>query len=133
MFEKIWDGRLLERDDSWRVRVLKDRVYTDYIAEMDRRRVNYRLSRTNFSRFLQRCCPEGKLIAKQEMSDVPTVNEAGYEVMERKRAYVYYFPSLDVMRLHWDNYYGGPYDWPAWEGAQEQLPGEDGADTKSPF
>lgn len=134
MYEKIWDGRLLERDDTWRVRVLKDRVYTDYILEMDRRRVQYRLSRTNFSRFLQRCCPEGQLVAKQEMSDVPTVNEAGYEVMERKRAYVYYFPSLDVMRLHWDNHFGGPYDWPAWEGQQEALEAQgDEADNKPPF
>lgn len=134
MYEKVWDGRILGRDESWKVKVLKDYLYNDYIAEMDKRRVQYRLSRTNFARFLQRCCPEGQLVSKQETVEVPTVNYAGHEVIERKRAYVYYFPALDVMRIHWDNYYGGPYDWPLWEGAQEELPEQiESANKRQPF
>lgn len=133
MYEKVWDGRLLEQDQEWPQRVLKDRLYNDYVLEMDKRRMNYRLSRTSFTRFLQRCCPEGSLLSKQEMADVPVLNQAtGYEVMERKRAYMFYFPALDVMRKHWDNYYGGPYDWPKWEGSQKVID-KDEQDSDIPF
>lgn len=135
LYEKLWDGRLFERDEGWREKVLKDRLYSDYILEMDRRRIQYRMSRTNFAKFLQRSCPEGSLKAVQETVDVPTLNESGFEVQERRRAYVYYFPMLDAMRMHWDTNFGGPYDWPMWEGQQGALPAEEanGRNKKSPF
>jgi hypothetical protein len=41
------------------------------------------------------------------------------------RPYFWHFPTLDVCRAHWDENYGGPYQWP------EVVVSE--ADVEAPF
>lgn len=131
-YDKVWEGELFRKDGSWRTGpVLKEAMYRDYLVEMDNRRVQYRLSRNNWSRQVERFCPPNSLKTKQEMMDVPFVNGQGFELVERKRAYVFYFPSLEAMRKHWDNNYGGPHPWPAENASQETF--EETGSVKQPF
>jgi len=128
--ERLMEGRLLSRQNEWSGRVLKDSLYDEYIREMTMaRRPAYNHTRTTFARFLARCCPPNSLTSKQEMCDVPVANDYGAEVLIKKRAYVYYFPALDILRDYWDKEMGGPYDWPKWEGAQAELDKVEGPDV----
>lgn len=123
-FDKLWDGRMMSRDGQWDSKVLKDSLYNDYIRAMEQRRIPYRAGRNTLSRQLGRFCPPNKLVSKQELADVPTHDGYGAEFIQKKRAYVFYFPSLEVLREYWDKQFGGPYEWPTWEGMQETIPEE---------
>lgn len=132
MYEKLFDGRMAQNDTEWKRKVVKDSLYKDYAFEMDLRKQFYRASRTQLTKFLIRACPPGSLVMKQELCEVPTANEFGVEYLERKRAYVYHLPDLAAMRAHWDKNFGGPFDWPAWEGSQDQLEEPEGSPAR-PF
>jgi hypothetical protein len=129
MFEKLHEGRLTDGTLEWTGRVLKDTLYDDYINDLKDQGRNFRLSRTGFGRFLHRAFPGEFPLAKQETVEVPWANEHGFEVMLKKRAYVYYFPSLAECRGFWDQNYGGPFEWPQVDTQQELEP----AKVKEPF
>jgi len=130
LFEKLNDGRLLRRDSDWRVSVMKDALYQDYVDDLKDQGRNFRHSRTAFGKFLSRAFPEGYPICKQEVAEIPWTNEHGFEVSIKKRVYMYYFPTLAEVRAHWDRNFGGPFLWQTPELAQEELTDADG---KPPF
>ena len=111
-FDKLWDGRLLRSETTWKGKVIKDFMYDDYINEMRDQGRNFRMNRTAFWKFLSRSVPEGKLNSKQEVVTVPFTNEHGFEVEIKKRMYVCYFPELPELRDYWDKHMGGPFHWP---------------------
>lgn len=121
MFEKLCEGRLTRNAEDWEGRVIKDTLYDDYVNDLRDQGRNFRLSRTGFGRFLHRAFPTDFPLAKQETVEVPWTNDHGFEVMIKKRAYVYYFPSLAECREHWDKNFGGPFEWPAVTAKQEEL------------
>ena len=121
MYEKLWEGRMLKTDQDWKGRVLKESLYNDYINDLRDQGRNFRLSQTSFGKFLARSFPPGWPKSKQEMVDVPWVNEHGFEVMIKKRAYVYHLPPLSEVRTYWDAQMGGPFDWPRVDPLQEGL------------
>ncbi len=127
MFEKLWEGRLLKTDQSWRQKVMKDDLYDDYVNDLRDQGRNFRMSRTSFGKWLNRAFPEGWPQSKQETVEIPWTNENGDKVIIKKRPYVYYLPLLDQVRAHWDKYFGGPFDWPKVDPAQES------AEEDSPF
>ena len=130
MFEKVLEGRLLMQDTEWREKVLKDALYDDYLNELRDQGRNFRMSRTAFGRFLTRVLPAGWPKSKQEMAEIPWTNEHGFEVMIKKRAYVYYLPTLEEVREHWDRHMGGPFDWPKIDPSQGDI--EDEGATADP-
>lgn len=125
MFEKLWEGRLLRRDQDWRQDVLKDSLYEDYVNDLRDQGRNFRMSRTGFGKFLCRAFPGNWPKSKQEMRDVPFTNEQGFEISIKKRAYVYYLPTLFEVREHWDKDFGGPFKWPEVGSSQVVLPSDD--------
>lgn len=131
LFDKLSEGRLTRGATEWVGKVMKDALYDDYINDMRDQGRNFRLSRTAFGKFLQRAFPSGYPISKQEVADVPWVNEQGYEVKIRKRVYMYYVPGLAECRSFWDKNFGGPFEWPAVDGSQDELDVE--APGKPPF
>lgn len=131
MFEKLWEGRLLRIDQEWRQDVLKDSLYEDYVNDLRDQGRNFRMSRTGFGKFLSRAFPGNWPESKQEMRDVPFTNEHGFEVSVKKRAYVYYLPTLPEVRAHWDKNFGGPFEWPKVDSGQAYLP--TGDDDDIPF
>lgn len=132
MFEKLWEGRLLRVDQEWRQDVLKDSLYGDYVGDLKDQGRNFRMSRTGFGKFLSRAFPGNWPESKQEMRDVPFTNEHGFEVSVKKRAYVYYLPTLFEVREHWDKNFGGPFEWPKVESGQAPLVSS-GDDDDIPF
>jgi hypothetical protein len=131
--ERLVEGKLIGSHDRWEGRVLKQSFYEEYINAMLPLRRGYNHSPTTFARFLQRCCPPGTLVSKQEMADVPIITDNGAQITVRRRAYVNYFPPLDVMRKFWDDHMGGPHDWPKWEGAQEGIDDHEDKTMGCPF
>lgn len=121
LFEKVMDGRMTKRSDTWPEKVIKDPVYHDYVNDMKDQGRNFRLSRTAFGKFLQRSFPPGYPLCKQETVDYPTISESGHELYVRKRAYVYYLPPLEEVRAFWDAQMGGPFAWHPVEGEQQEL------------
>lgn len=126
MFEKIWEGRLIRGDQEWRDKVVKDRLYDDYVNDLKDQGRNFRLSRTAFGRFLTQALPPGWPQSRQEAVEVPVRNDNGMEILVRKRMYVYYFPEVDDCRTHWDVQFGGPFDWPKLEMANQTEMEDDG-------
>lgn len=132
LFEKLWEGRLLPDDQEWRQKVLKDRLYDDYVNDLRDQGRNFRMSRTGFGKWLARAFPPGFPASRQEMADVPWTNDHGFEVVVRKRVYMYHLPPLHEVRDHWDHNFGGPFEWPRVAEAQETF--ESGSQAgKSPF
>lgn len=130
-FDKLWDGRVFRREAEWPTEALKDPLYEDYINDMRDQGRNFRLNRVAFGKFLAKAMPGDYPHVRQESRQVPWANESGYDVMITKRVYVCYLPPLADVRAHWDANYGGPFDWPAIQGAQDELPA--GNPNKSPF
>ena len=122
LFDKIWEGRILLNDEKWKGVVSKDALYADYTSELrSRQGRGFLLSRIAFGKFLAKALPGEWPISKQENMEVPWTNEHGFEVMLRKRIYVYYFPPLGQVREHWDENFGGPFEWPRVEMTPEEL------------
>jgi len=133
LFNKLRDGRWFSADTEWKTRVSKDRLFDNYASEMDKRRVQYRVTRTFLTQFfVRKACPPGSVSMKQTELEVPVQSEYGGEYTERRRTQVYVFPDLGTMRSWWDENFGGPHEWPAWEGTQEAL-SEEPVRGKTPF
>jgi hypothetical protein len=131
-YERLADGRMLPTEHRWNQRVIKQVLYLEYIKDTQMaRRPGFGHTPTTFAKFIQQCCPKGQLSSKQELAEVPVVSDSGMQTTTRRRAYVYYFPTLDVMRKHWDEEMGGPYEWPVWEEAQVHIENFD--DGRPPF
>jgi len=122
LFERVWEGSILSRGQGWTQEVMKNAVYADYIDDMKQQGRNFRMSKVTFGKFLNRSFPEGQLKASQVFRDVTTVDDNGYETVARTRVYVYRMPTLKEVREYWDDFQGGPYEWPA--------PGEDVEENK---
>lgn len=129
MYEKLCDGRVLQKDQDWRSKVVKDSLYDDYVEDLKDQGRNFRLSRTGFGKFLYRALPG--LSQKQETADVTIQDERGFDLLVKKRVYMYYLPPLQAVRKYWDENFGGPFDWPQIEHVQEILP--DVPQPKNPF
>lgn len=137
-YERLSEGRLLKTQHQWETRMVKDILYDDYCMQARQAgRAAWNHTPTTFSRFLQRCCPKGTLDgSKQEMCDVPVTNPAtGMQSIQHRRAYVWRFPALDVLRDFWDKEMGGPYVWPKWEGSQEDMDADEARERRerAPF
>jgi hypothetical protein len=109
-YNKLSDGKLFIEDGEWKDHVLVERLIDDFTEYLKQFNVMSRKgSATKLGRFLKIACPEGKLIKKQGRDAIT------YRDMEIKRPYFYFIPSLEILRKHWDEKFGGPYDWPTIE------------------
>jgi hypothetical protein len=123
VYEMLWEGRVLKNDQDWRLKVPVELLYEDYLQRMDQQRRTYRMNPTSFGRFISHVMPRNEPRKVREVVEIPWLNkETGFEQMLKKRAYVYYFPALGKVREHWDQYFGGPFDWPVAEATQPSLP-----------
>lgn len=121
LFDKLWEGRTLKGDATWRAKVIKDSFYDDYVNDLRDQGRNFRMSRTAFGKFLGRALPKGWPTSKQEQAEVSTVNEQGFEIVVNRRVYMYYMPELAMVRDHWNTSMGGPFPWPDIDPTQEPL------------
>lgn len=117
-YQKLLDGQVLSEHSDWQGEVYCKSLVSDYITYTRMFNSSRRGSATKVGKFLTKAVPG---IEKVQSSDIVTIeNEDGFEVT-LKRPYKYILPSLRKCRQHWDDKFGGPYDWPV-EKTQEEIP-----------
>lgn len=121
LYERLWEGHLLSRSESWEKVVVKEELFQDYLQTVKDLGVARRYGRTSWGRFIFSAFPPGTVHARQEVADVRTVSESGYQITIQKRTYVYHFPPLATAREWWDKHFGGPYIWPSVAAVQEEM------------
>lgn len=112
MFWKLWTGTTNPMQSGWKTVVLKDKLYDDYIAEMQKQGRNFRAGRITFYRQFSRFFPEGSITNHAELVEIEVPDERGFTFTVKKRCGTLHLPSLEATRDHWDKNMGGPYDWP---------------------
>jgi hypothetical protein len=112
-FRKLEDGRLMSEHSKWLDSAPKEDILNDYLTYSQRVGVNRRATGTALGRFLKRACPDGWPRSQQRLVDRPVEDIHGHTRYVKARPYYYEFPPLHECRKHWDEFYGGPYDWPA--------------------
>jgi hypothetical protein len=111
-FEKLMEGRTMSEAGGWQQEVTKADLQRDYIAYTERQRIMRRCSPVALGKFLKRALPGPYPKTYQKFMDVTTGDGFGYERTMRMRAWCYEFPTLEAARAHWDDRFGGPYQWP---------------------
>ncbi len=109
-FEKLMDGIIL--NDVWDVEVNKNDLQRDYINFTERQKIMRRVSPASLGKFLKRVLPAQYPRPYQKMADISVLDRFGQEMTKHVRAWFYEFPSLAAARKHWDDRFGGPYNWP---------------------
>ena len=122
-FNKLENGKLLVEHDEWKANVLVEELIVDFIEYVHQWGLdNRRSSATRLGQFLRRACPDGGLQKWQARESACL----GDRIIQRP--YYYAFPPLTVLRQHWDDHFGGPYNWPktaeppADQGPKENVP-----------
>lgn len=116
-FEKLVDGTLTGR--GWAGEVAKADLQRDYINYAERQKIMRRASPTALGKFLKRVLPAAYPQTFQKLADVTEQDRWGREDVRRAKVWFYGFPSLDAARAHWDDRFGGPYQWPIVEETPE--------------
>lgn len=105
-FDKLQNGKLLTEHEDWVREILVEQLIADYVEYA--RTFNIQTKRgsaTKLGMFLKQACP-GELEKKQR-SQSATIGDKTI-----CRPYYYVLPSLQELRVWWDDKFGGPYDWP---------------------
>jgi hypothetical protein len=109
-FEKLRDGRLLAEHGDWRLEVVVNDLHQDFLDYCRQFNVARRGTAFSLRQTIEGFLPKGLLGKYQTNSPVETTTPSGEKKMI-PRPYWYRIPSLEVCRKHWDENFGGPYDW----------------------
>lgn len=114
---KLFDGRLHEGEDGWSGKMFSTHLRWDFSSHVKNwGRHDSRTGANRLHMFLRSAVPWVRRI--QASGDHKVVQLSG-EPMVVSRPYQYEFPPLSECRTHWDQNFGGPYEWPA---AEESPP-----------
>lgn len=108
-FDKLWHGRILEHHGDWADWCFATEVMRDFHNSHPG---NDRWTPYRIGNFLGKATGLGTSISVTigGIHDVIQVDGSSRSV-ERPKGYR--FPSLAQCRKHWDEHFGGPYDWPS--------------------
>jgi GTP-binding protein len=73
-------------------------------------------------KFLKRVLPHGRPRPFQRYAEVSTQDRFGHEQTKRVKVWFYELTSLEDARAHWDERFGGPYQWPTEEAEEARDP-----------
>lgn len=108
-FSKLVQGEVFE-GESWPEFVFASRLVYDYASYRRVWQNNARSNSTRLGKFLSRVFPPKHRHRGQYAGTVEVVQEDGsLKTVNRPR--IYLLPTLEVCRRHWDQEFGGPYDW----------------------
>ena len=110
-YEKLHYGRLLQDHDAWCQEIQTRELQDDYVEFMRRIGINRKVTSVGLGKFLARVCPAGFPTTAQKRAEVVTYTPDGFCIKKQGRPYFYQFPELKLLRGHWDEKYGGPYEW----------------------
>lgn len=120
-FEKLNEGHLI--GDFWKPEVTKLDLQKDYLAYCERQKINRRASPTGLGKFLKKVLPGVFPQTFQKMAEVEVIDRFGHPTYRKTKSWFYAFPGLNEARAHFDERFGGPYQWPdvsVGEEAEEQ-------------
>jgi hypothetical protein len=121
-YERLMDGRNCFRHDSWQGEVLKADIQADYLHWCEQQKVMRRANATALGKFLKRVLPHGRPRPFQRYAEVSTQDRFGHEQTKRVKVWFYELTSLEDARAHWDERFGGPYQWPTEEAEEAREP-----------
>lgn len=121
-YEKLMDGRNSFRHDNWVGEVLKSDIQADYLHWCEQQKVMRRANATGLGKFLKRVMPNGRPRPFQRWAEVSVQDRFGHENTKRVKAWYYELVSLEDARAHWDDRFGGPYQWPTEEAEDAREP-----------
>jgi hypothetical protein len=116
-YNKLREGKVLQEHGSWQLNVPVELLTADFILYL-RMWGQYarKTSATKLGQFLRTACPGDDLRRWQSRDSIAV----GDQLIQRP--YYYTFPPLTDLRRHWDEKFGGPYNWPPVEGPGEEKP-----------
>lgn len=109
-FAKLMCGEVIE-GQGWPGHVYATHLVFDFTHYARLWNTTQRSNSTRLGRFLRTVFPYGHRLRAQLSGTYDVISERG-EIKRVYRPHVYCLPDLAVCRLHWDQYFGGPYDWP---------------------
>ena len=101
------DGKIHPEHGGWQGWVHVKELLYDFILHV--RSYGGRSSETRLSYFLKKVlptCRKRRVNTKKELPDL----SGNRRLIDRP--YIYEFPTLEECRSHFDEQYGGPWDWP---------------------
>lgn len=107
---KLTDGTLLPKHGGWRQVVHVEELAQDYATYLRGWSISNtrRGNATAVGQLLSRAIPGGP--KRKQLQEPLTLSSGGVE-QTHARPWIYLFPSLVECRAHWDEHFGGPYDW----------------------
>jgi hypothetical protein len=109
-YEKLRDGRVMAEHQEWREDVTVAELHEDYLSYCRQFNVARRGTAFAMRQQIASYMP-GDLQKYQGNSPIECPMPDGTRRMVN-RPYWYKLPTLDACRKHWDDKFGGPYDWP---------------------
>lgn len=110
-YERLSEGRLTERDESWTGKVQKKVLQDDYYMFATRARDPRPLTPVALGRFLKRVVGPDKVRVVQEAARVFVPGPYGEMLETDGRPYVYYLPDLQTSRDSFEKFLGGRLTW----------------------
>ena len=112
MFHKLWEGRLFRNDSYWRMRIIKGLLYDDYLKSMQALNKQFRFTDHVFGKFLSKAFPLDYPRNRPQFIREEVINDDGMPEMKSRKVPAVELCSLAEVRAHWDEKFGGPFDWP---------------------
>lgn len=131
-YHKLVTGIMLPEHEGYSPKVMKDRLYEDYIDEMTRQGVARRATRISLGKFVGRLSPPGFPRSTQEYTTQRVRQSGGDHYERRVRPWFYEFAPLNEMREHFNKVIGHIEDWPEVE-EPDPLTGGGPRSTDTPF
>lgn len=115
-YAKLQAGEVFE-GGGWPQHVFASHLVHDWTQNLTRWRMNsVRSNSTRLGLFVRRALPGGAGLRKQLAGSHEVIDEQG-RLVTTARPRVYQMPPLEECRRHWDEHFGGPFEWPGGEEA----------------
>ena len=109
-FTKLRQGVILIEDNGWERDVSAVELQNDFVQYTRSFNMSRRGNSTKLGQALKSFMPDGYPKQEQRATPIEVTMPDGNTKMV-KRPYYYVMPSLEDCRAHWDDNFGGPYDW----------------------
>ncbi len=114
-YDKLKEGVVLPGNHKWEARVPKEELLYDFLENCRNFNTKYRGNRTTLKREMETFLPfspNGKQDWQRRDGVSIEVNVFGREPKKINFPYYWCTLTLKQCRDHWDENFGGPYDWP---------------------
>lgn len=107
-FSKLLNGQVFD-DRDWPENVWVTELGQDFTSYLKTWTAGVRSNQTRLGMFLKRAC---SWFNKIQINGDHNVMQMDGTIKTISRPYAYEVPTLEMCRKHWDDHFGGPYEWP---------------------